>query len=465
MSVMDVQIEPQIQLLSRLQLTVDSQSRLCFLHGDSGVGKSYVANLLADKINHYCIQLTHHTGRNTPPIKQQLICELAGEGFSDLEQPLLSAVQERIAHYSHAVLIIIDNASDLPQADIAMLWHAVHDFALATKNGPNFNVVLIGESRWATPLFKALDKKEQSLVAEFNLKVLTKAQAKDFLMAVHSEWSDGKIDSFLKRLKPQYLLPKQLIFASMETPEHKSNKRLLIGLGLTLLVFTLALLAASFIEQSPDGASSPVIDSAESVTVPTPLKTDANVSRLIDSNTVTENVIDEDAHLSQFNAVTTPIEQAVTLPSAQDTLEKVVNVAPDIVSKTEAQVMQQIVTPVIELPAIKEAVTPTVDYDESQLLSIPEAHYSLMLGGFSDRNTLTQVHDQLDSFSDIYQYVTIRNGKPWYVLLYGDYATRAAADDILLALPTHVSGFSPWPKPFTSIHQEIAAFASTTTDK
>ena len=50
-SAMDVKIESQPQLVSRIQLATDSHSRLSFLHGPSGVGKSYVAALIQEKLS------------------------------------------------------------------------------------------------------------------------------------------------------------------------------------------------------------------------------------------------------------------------------------------------------------------------------------------------------------------------------------------------------------------------------
>jgi len=114
---------------------------------------------------------------------------------------------------------------------------------------------------------------------------------------------------------------------------------------------------------------------------------------------------------------------------------------------------------------VEPALPAQSHFDEQLLLTVPEANYALMLGGYSKLDVLENVTSKLSDFSEIYQYKTIRNGKPWYVLLYGSFATRAIANEALDSLPSHVSSFSPWPKPYASIHQEIAAFASTNIDK
>jgi len=446
MSVMDVQIEPQIQLLSRLQLTIDCQSRLCFLHGESGVGKSYVANLLSGQTNHYCISFSYRENTNAHHVKQQLICELAGDEFSDLEQPLLTAVEQRITHYKHSVTIIIDNASDLPQADIAMLWHAVHDYARQNPSGPHFSVVLVGDTRWAMPLFKALDKKEQSLVAEFELKPLTKPQAREFMLVVHSQWSDGKIDQFLKRFKPQHLLPKQLIYAAAETRDRKSYSKLLLGLAVVVFMVIIALVFAAYLGQ-PE--RKPVEQNLEKLDTVAVVITEAESAP---EGTDVEKPMDNISKSEERINVAEPILDVEKVEPPQRDIEVT---APVLTTKlVEAVKVEHEVATISPLPF----------HDESFLLNEPASSYALMLGGYSERRVLERVREKLTSFSDIYQYKTIRNGKYWYVLLYGSFATRAAANDALLALPEHIVGFSPWPKPYTSIHQEIAAFASTNTD-
>jgi len=445
MSVMDVQIEPQIQLLSRLRLSVDSQSRLCFLHGVSGVGKSYVANLLAEQLNHHCIGLSYQSTKHVTPIKQQLICELAGEELIDLNQPLLDAIEQRIKQYQQSIVIVIDNASDVPQSEIAMLWHSVHDYARSHSHGPSFNIILIGESNWAMPLFKALDKKEFSFVAEFNLKALSKDQAKAFLMEVHSQWSGGQIENFLTRLRPEHLLPKHLVFASLENPTKPLNKKLLLILSIVFAILVLVLAIGAYLGTLEVKNADTLRD------MPIVMPVEVSVEPPVQTMSIPEDKINEleIADNSPELGLNKPLQSIVT-PSEPTIVQ----------SDTLIEVPQQ-TEPLIALlaPAIELAI-----YDEVHLLTVPKSHYSLMLGGYSERSTLVDLQAKLADFPEIYQYVTIRNGKPWYVLLYGSFATRQAADKLLLALPSQLAGFSPWPKPFTSIHQEIAAFASTKTE-
>ncbi len=450
MSVMDVQIEQQVQLLSRLQLTVDCQSRLCFLHGESGVGKSYLTNMLSEQSAHYSIRLSYRVNANPGQIKQQLMCELAGDELLDLELPLLAAVRQRISCYKQSILIIVDNASELPQADIAMLWHAVHDFSRLRPCGANFSVVLVGETRWAMPLFKALDKKEQSLVAEFHLKPLSRKDAFAFMKAVHVQWPEGKIKRFLKSVQDEHLLPKQLIYAQTDTGNSKSNKQLLISLTIILFVLVISLALSAYITNpSPERSELPdkPITNAEN--------TDSKQSNLAET---ANEVISEKKeiglveHASEKTKVIAPahsVEQEI-VPSRPIATERL-----NVVTAAEESTMNDIAVP---KPSHKET------YDAELLLAMPKTNYTLMLGGYAERTTFENIYSQFSSYSQIYQYKTIRNGNPWYVILYGSFETKAAADKALLALPEHVSGFLPWSKPYASIHRELDVFASTKTD-
>lgn len=51
---------------------------------------------------------------------------------------------------------------------------------------------------------------------------------------------------------------------------------------------------------------------------------------------------------------------------------------------------------------------------------------------------------------------TTRDGKAWYVLLYGAYPSRAAASQALAQMPATVRAAKPWPRSIATVHAEIA---------
>ena len=62
--------------------------------------------------------------------------------------------------------------------------------------------------------------------------------------------------------------------------------------------------------------------------------------------------------------------------------------------------------------------------------------------------------NRLEGTSAILQ--TTRDGKPWYVLLYGAYPSRATASQALAQMPAKVRAAKPWPRSIAAVHAEIA---------
>ncbi len=62
--------------------------------------------------------------------------------------------------------------------------------------------------------------------------------------------------------------------------------------------------------------------------------------------------------------------------------------------------------------------------------------------------------NRLEGPSTILQ--TSRDGKPWYVLLYGAYPSRAAASQALAQMPATVRAAKPWPRSIATVQAEIA---------
>lgn len=52
---------------------------------------------------------------------------------------------------------------------------------------------------------------------------------------------------------------------------------------------------------------------------------------------------------------------------------------------------------------------------------------------------------------------TRRDDKPWFVLFWGDFADRAAAERATAALPAPLRRVSPWIRPFADVHADLAA--------
>ncbi|PKF61486.1 hypothetical protein CW745_09115 [Psychromonas sp. psych-6C06] len=93
---------------------------------------------------------------------------------------------------------------------------------------------------------------------------------------------------------------------------------------------------------------------------------------------------------------------------------------------------------------------------KEQLLAVDENLYTLQLSGMSSYKSLQdfiKVH-QLPQ-KDLYLYQTMRNGKKWYVVIYGQYQNVQAANRAAKQLPGTLSRLDSWAKRYASVHQDL----------
>ncbi len=77
-----------------------------------------------------------------------------------------------------------------------------------------------------------------------------------------------------------------------------------------------------------------------------------------------------------------------------------------------------------------------------------------ILGTSSEANAQTFVKEQGGEYR---YFKKVLNGKPLYVITYGSFSSRAAADTAIKALPAKVQAGKPWPRTVASVQQELAA--------
>ncbi|RDK92653.1 DamX protein [Enterobacillus tribolii] len=86
--------------------------------------------------------------------------------------------------------------------------------------------------------------------------------------------------------------------------------------------------------------------------------------------------------------------------------------------------------------------------------SAPGSHYTLQLSSASRSDTLNAFAKQ-QNLPNYLVYETTRDGKPWYVLVSGIYASPAEAKKAVSTLPAGVQAKQPWAKPLSQVQKEI----------
>lgn len=116
---------------------------------------------------------------------------------------------------------------------------------------------------------------------------------------------------------------------------------------------------------------------------------------------------------------------------------------------------------VIAKPAVVEsAVKPAAWVDagsrrEATLMAKPANHYSLQMMGTQDEAAVKS-YIQAQATPASFSYFEGRyKDKPWYVVVYGDYATRDQALAAIQSLPEALQKQRPWAKSFQSVQTDI----------
>lgn len=82
-----------------------------------------------------------------------------------------------------------------------------------------------------------------------------------------------------------------------------------------------------------------------------------------------------------------------------------------------------------------------------------QAHFTVQVVAGSNKANLVEVSAGLQGRYWIYE--TSREGKPWFVLITGEYPNRAAAVDAASLLPSYVKGAKPFVKSFATVVDEL----------
>ncbi|MDR8532527.1 SPOR domain-containing protein [Serratia nevei] len=90
----------------------------------------------------------------------------------------------------------------------------------------------------------------------------------------------------------------------------------------------------------------------------------------------------------------------------------------------------------------------------SSLQSAPGSHYTLQLSSASRSDTLNAYAKQ-QKLQNYLVYATKRDGKPWYVLVSGNYASSAEAKRAIASLPADVQAKKPWVRPVHQVQQDL----------
>jgi len=94
---------------------------------------------------------------------------------------------------------------------------------------------------------------------------------------------------------------------------------------------------------------------------------------------------------------------------------------------------------------------------EKEILQVKPEHYAIQILALHSKEKLLAFIEQAKLQGKSRYYVAQFQGKPWYVLIYGDYKTRAEAQAALVGLSEVVKQEKPWVRSYASLQGTIRA--------
>ncbi|MFT6986339.1 MAG: DamX protein [Psychromonas sp.] len=123
-----------------------------------------------------------------------------------------------------------------------------------------------------------------------------------------------------------------------------------------------------------------------------------------------------------------------------DNIERKAEITPQV--KNENEVIDKEQSSIFTAPA--------------QLLAVAPAHFTLQLSGFATEESFQQfVSAHNLPQPSVYIYRTIRNNKPWYVVIFGDYDSLLSAKKASKTLPGSLANMDVWIKKYQLVHQDL----------
>lgn len=100
-------------------------------------------------------------------------------------------------------------------------------------------------------------------------------------------------------------------------------------------------------------------------------------------------------------------------------------------------------------------VSLTPDSQEGWLWSQDPRHYTLQLAAGTNKTAIEEFISRHNLRSKAVYFHRLRDGKDWYILVYGSYPDVTNARQAINQLPKSLQNVKPWPRSFGAIHAEL----------
>ena len=514
-----ISLPSQLQLLERLQHHIYLSSSLIFLSGEGGSGKTTLtenlSNTLPSDLQQVYLSLSNIA--SLPVLRQKVIEQLFDRALFNAQDKLVDSVERLQEEFGQVQnrLLIIDNANLLSTDFLVELCELLASFELTDEH--TVNVMLLVEPASTQQFLNYLNANlvdrlnERVNRLELVLPALTTQEAMALLVHNFNQIGYQAKLQHQDALNHQLMLcagnPTKIILLAEELSQggFKEDKytwaktwlpAALLMISLVLIVTALGIyLYPKFIpeQQKQESMTEFVADSTD-------LKSALDSSSVIEPlaggwSSLDLDIVDNEVQVGLSDQTEQRVvisnDQLISLPVLVDEPNNIMEEAPQTMkdlaippllksnSQIEAQedsvaqqIQAEIITPEETENQVEESVIETVTKPKKSeperqqvadslftsrdvLLNKNPKNLTIQISAMSTRAYLTDFQQKLDSTENVFIYQTIRNNKPWFVVVYGEYTSQASANLAIKNLPSAFAGMPTWIKPWQAVHNDL----------
>ncbi|MFT5878966.1 MAG: DamX protein [Moritella sp.] len=462
------EIYSQTQLCERLRHLTQFSSHLLLVSGEAGSGKSTILQTYLDSdFNQKTIAIRAQTQHDAAGVREQILQQITYDGRFNPQLTLLEALPVLASQIEHEITICIDDAQLLPESIIAEFIQLV-EFKLQNRISININLILFADIDWVTKVMTKFAKSATNIL-ELEVTALDPQAALQFVEQqfsqagykptfVNQDAINRQIEACQGNPAALTLCAQAIMRGEVYTPEKAAVTDSVQGSGNAKRSFYLAAIIASLLLIG--GGVTFLYDAYQNEQASSEAArnnpTDAELNDTMTAQPVAE-ASEPKLLASNWDDELPDIEKTITLtkgaePETEDKTRVVVDDAAvnKIIAKQNTKVQAQLV--VAPQPIIKNKGFLT---EKALIMVQPAKNYTFQIAGLSRPELLERYLNEHQLTEQIYTYQTLRENKPWYVVLYGSFSSVAQANAAKSKLPAKVQKAQPWMKTFSQIQREL----------
>ncbi|OEF22790.1 SPOR domain-containing protein [Aliivibrio logei] len=492
-----LELESQIDVLSRIQFVSRFGSNLVHIEGVKGSGKSWLSQRYLEK---WCddadqVLLMCHTNQSIYQQRGIILKQMVRDPLFNEHDTVVDSISRMLAGEKCNLVLVIDDAHLLSSELLSELWLLVQK-AQSASNW-QINVLLFADKGTLTQPLSQMSYGQDSKPIDIDIELLTQDEAATFSEMLVIRFASSKEEKArIRRLvNKNNRLPGELIILG----EKKAERRVIIRsvaqspVGVLSLAAILLLGSAGgywWMNQSSLPSMNSMLDDSlnqslnnDSLVFDALNKENSELNSINlpedDSHTIPPDVIDKpiiiESSKEEGKRVVVPSEVVDALVGGSEPSDESASLtsSADDILATQETVNKENTTSV---SSKKEDMTSIVDESKplvaekntdvgkeritftlanSELKAISEKRYILQLAALTNEEAVQEFLDehQLGHSARIYQ--ALRNGSIWYIVSYGDYVSISKARGAVKNLPNSVQTLGPWAKSLVQVHREI----------